>query len=363
MKILLVCTRPVVGGNLTYLCELTKRIAADNRVDLHIAIHANIFNYLFDEANVTAYKLYNKFGHIGEGYAVKKVEDTVRPDVVHFTNTLPPFFYMTKARLVCTIHDLNFLTVSQGFFKNLYKKLSYKISRNKINGILFVSNYTRQVFNRYIPELLVSEKVVHEASKFKTIECNQVGELCKENYVVAFAHRNHKNPQAAYEIVRLYNELFLDDMRILFVGRLALKQSISSGELLEDALKNDNIRYDIIEGVSDEALQGVYQKASALIFLSNYEGFGLPVLESLGNGCPVITHRKCSIPEVAGHAALYIVDNKNGYHEAAKYLWNLNHDKKLYKNEILKGLTQASKFSWEEVADNTVKFYLQLCDS
>lgn len=95
--------------------------------------------------------------------------------------------------------------------------------------------------------------------------------------------------------------------------------------------------------VSNEDMASLYRNAEALMFVSEYEGFGMPLLEAMQNGCPVICAPLTSIPEVAGDAALY-VDSDN------PELWARAFTKELpaRRNEIvLKGRQQVKKFSWE----------------
>jgi glycosyltransferase involved in cell wall biosynthesis len=99
--------------------------------------------------------------------------------------------------------------------------------------------------------------------------------------------------------------------------------------------------------LSDEELRLAYAGAVALVYPSQYEGFGLPVLEALACGCPVITCPNASLPEVAGEAALYVKDNDvdglaNALCEVQK--------PSIRQSLIAKGLEQAKKFSWDKMA-------------
>ena len=100
--------------------------------------------------------------------------------------------------------------------------------------------------------------------------------------------------------------------------------------------------------LSDEELRIAYAGAIALVYPSKYEGFGLPVLEALACGCPVITCPNSSIPEVAGNAAIYVDDSDvNGMADALCEVQKPSVRQAL----ITAGLEQAKKFSWSKMAD------------
>lgn len=95
---------------------------------------------------------------------------------------------------------------------------------------------------------------------------------------------------------------------------------------------------------SDAEMVSLYKNADALMFVSSYEGFGMPVLEAMQNGCPVICAPLTSIPEVAGDAALY-VDSDDPRDWADAFINNLP---LMRDNIIQKGFQQAKKFTWRE---------------
>jgi glycosyltransferase involved in cell wall biosynthesis len=101
--------------------------------------------------------------------------------------------------------------------------------------------------------------------------------------------------------------------------------------------------------VSDADLASLYKHAAAFVFPSRYEGFGMPVLEAMQAGCPVVAYDNSSIPEVAGDAALLVPDG--GPLEPA--IRKLLDDKRLRSNLAAKGRLQAAKFTWEATARRT----------
>ena len=107
-----------------------------------------------------------------------------------------------------------------------------------------------------------------------------------------------------------------------------------------------------LDFVNDEDLQMLYQNAQCFVFPSLYEGFGLPVLEAMKAGCPVITSNVSSMPEAGGDAALY-VDPESASDIASKIEVVLT-DKKFRSEMISKGKDQLKKFSWEKAAKETL---------
>lgn len=100
--------------------------------------------------------------------------------------------------------------------------------------------------------------------------------------------------------------------------------------------------------LSDEELRAAYSGATALVYPSKYEGFGMPIAEALACGCPVITCANASIPEVAGEAAIYIKDDHiDAMTDALCEVQKI----KVRNSLITQGLEQAKKFSWSKMAD------------
>ncbi len=109
----------------------------------------------------------------------------------------------------------------------------------------------------------------------------------------------------------------------------------------------------IFTGVTpNEFLPFLYNGASAFVYPSLYEGFGLPVLEAMSCGVPVVTSNVSSLPEVAGDAAILI--NPYSVDELADGIWRILSDKELRNQCIKKGIERAKLFTWERCAKNTL---------
>jgi len=110
--------------------------------------------------------------------------------------------------------------------------------------------------------------------------------------------------------------------------------------------------------LSDRQVQALYSHADVFVYPSFYEGFGLPVLEAMTLGAPVVTSNVSSLPEVGGDAALYADPYDSA--ELSEQIWRLIDSPSLRENLIVKGRAQAAKFSWRRTAEETLKAYRSL---
>ncbi len=144
-------------------------------------------------------------------------------------------------------------------------------------------------------------------------------------------------------------ELGIKDLQLVTIG----KRGWQYEEILAAPDKfgvSDSVKF--LENVPDEDLDVFYQHALCYVLPSLYEGFGLPVVEAMQRGCPVITSNVSSMPEAGGDAALYI--DPEDVNDIAEKIKQVITDKKLRVELIAKGRKQIQKFSWEKSAKETL---------
>ena len=107
--------------------------------------------------------------------------------------------------------------------------------------------------------------------------------------------------------------------------------------------------------VDFETLRCFYQNAAAFVFPSRYEGFGLPPLEAMACGTPVVTSNVSSLPEVVGEAAIQV--NPENVFDIARGIVNALLDEPLRRSLIQRGLEQARRFSWGRTAVEVLEIY------
>lgn len=162
-------------------------------------------------------------------------------------------------------------------------------------------------------------------------------------------------------------DLTFSDVKIVLVGGVFLKNVDSLDHPELDSLKEVNklivklnLEKEVIRlgQIDIENLAGIYNLATVYVQPSFYEGFGLPILEAMSCGTPVICSKDGSLPEVVGNAGIYF-DPRN-LNQLVVLLTDLFRDKFLQSRLSKLGLKQALKYSWEKTAIGTIKVYLSL---
>ena len=128
-------------------------------------------------------------------------------------------------------------------------------------------------------------------------------------------------------------------------------------EIVHDYIRRQGLgsRVQVRGYVSTDELRVLYQSASVMLFPSLEEGFGLPVLEAMANGVPVVASQTASLPEVGGGAALYV--DPHDTRDIAEKVRRAVEDSELREKMIQQGLARAREFSWQRVAEATLQVY------
>ncbi|HEY2943210.1 MAG TPA: glycosyltransferase family 1 protein, partial [Vicinamibacteria bacterium] len=151
----------------------------------------------------------------------------------------------------------------------------------------------------------------------------------------------HKNHRAAVEALRLLRDRHGLRMRLVCSGNPRQAQPALDAQIAAAGLEAQ-VRF--LGYCPPADMPSLYRGAAALVFPSLFEGFGMPVLEAMASGCPVVCANRTSLPEVAGDAAL-LVDPED--HEAlAEALRRVSTDADLRADLRARGLAHAARFSW-----------------
>lgn len=237
--------------------------------------------------------------------------------------------------------DLNHIDRSENrsILKYLYYYLVIRPAARRAVKILTISDFSRKRIIEWtgvLPELVVNVGCGVGSEYNKDVEPLKLEYrylLCVSNRK---AHKNESRIIEAFSKAKISN-----DIRLLFTGD-------PDQSSIEVCRKNSIEHRVIFMGrVKEKVLPSLYRGALALVFPSLYEGFGLPVIEAMACGTPVLTSNTTSLPEVAGDAALLV--NPLSVDEIADGINQLCSNVFLRESLIQKGFLQASKYKWDDV--------------
>lgn len=312
-------------------------------------------------------------------------------DLMHFPHWNVPLLY--RGKFIVTIHDLILLkypskkatTLSPLFFAIKYWAYK-KVLRHAIYDSRKIIAPSEFVKKDILANFKVSEEkiiVIYEGSGMSSarhcedsptavgedeaIPCfNGIASL-RSRYRIAEIARNdvpkkpyllyvgvaypHKNLEGMIKAFQIFCDQYSQDYHLILVGQenyfyRRLKKIIS------------NIQYPIsyLGFIPDSQLPDLYQNASLYLFPSFYEGFGLPGLEAMSCGLPVLASNSSCLPEIYGQAALYF--NPRDPAEMADLINTALSNKNLQEGLRQKGFEQVKKYSWERMARETLEVYL-----
>ncbi|PJF21426.1 MAG: glycosyltransferase family 1 protein [Phototrophicales bacterium] len=269
-----------------------------------------------------------------------------RLEVLHSPDFIPPWHGAKKH--IITVHDLTFVHFPQHKDRAAQRYYNQQIETavKQADHILSVSEATK----RDLIELLnVSESKItvqpHGVDpRFKPGTPSNLG--LPPNYILFVGTLEPRKNIPL--LLDAYAQL-KDAPPLVLVGRI--------GWLMDDVMPRLLNQVNVIhrDDISDEMLPAVYQGASMLVLPSHYEGFGLPLLEAMACGTPVIAANNSSLPEVVGNAGLLVeIDTPDALKEAMQQLLD---DSKLRDELRQKGLEQARQFTWENSARIALEVY------
>ncbi len=288
-----------------------------------------------------------------------------RVDVFHSSDwTQPP----VKGFKVSTVHDLSFIHYPHSFPKKIINVHKRRLSwvKKEVDIVIADSKATKKDLVKLLGFEEGKIRVVYlginktQKSKIKT---QDMIKILKRKFKISDKYllyigtlEPRKNLvrliEAFYSALKQYNN---PKINLVISGKKGWMYTEIFNKVKQLGLEQKAIFTDYI---SEDEKTVLLQNAKCFVYPSLYEGFGLPVLEAMAAGCPVITSNISSLPEVAGQAAL-LVDPTNVAEigKAIKLILSNNS----FANKLReKGLMQARNFSWEKTAKNTLEIYKEL---
>lgn len=295
---------------------------------------------------------------IAEQLGFHKFLKTLKADLVHFCMPQQPIRY--RGKKVTTFHDLTLVKTYNSdknwlafHFKQLIGKFAFRDVARTNNHIITPSEFTKKELLEFthIPEEKVT--VIYEASESGQGKTRKYEHPFKSYILYVGQQSDYKN---AKRLAAAHQELLEKhpDLGLIFVGKK--NDSIKANEALFEKKGYRNILFtDFIE---DDQLNWLYAHAAAYIFPSLMEGFGLPGLEAMSHGTPVISSNATCLPEVYGDAAFYF--DPTDTHDIARAIHQVVNNEALRRDLSTKGYEQIKKYSWKKMAQQTHAIYAKV---
>jgi glycosyltransferase involved in cell wall biosynthesis len=280
--------------------------------------------------------------------AVPRKLKEIRPDVAFFTNNLMPFWGIGSS--VVIIHDMTPFIIPDSFLAphGLYQRRYFRHAARRADHILTVSENSKQDICRLLEVKPERVTVMPLAAELPSITDQAVDLSITDGrpyllYVGAIHPR--KNVKRLVQAFSKLQEAGYPDHLLVIVGQ----QRWMSKEILNsDAYLSASDRIIFAGRITDTELAALYSGCDAFVYPSIYEGFGLPVLEAMAYGAPVLTSNISSLPEVAGDAALLVDPYETD--DILEGICKLIDSPDLALSYQKKGLSRSKEFSWEKTA-------------
>lgn len=292
----------------------------------------------------------------------------VGADIVHFPYFSPFFLTLPGKKLtksVVTIHDLIPIKYLEHYPPGIKGRLRWEIQKRrlkKVEAVITDSDYWREEIPKltsfpkekiFVVPLAAGKefkKFKVQSSKFKVKEKYQL----PDNFILYVGDVNwNKNVEGLIKAISNI-KYQISNINLVLVGKAFEDRNLKEKNSILQLIKQLNLinQTKILGYVPTEDLVAIYNLATVFCLPSFSEGFGLPVLEAMACGCPVVAVKTSSLPEICGEAAVLvdpydINDISRGIEKAIKNKEELGE----------KGIKQAAKFSWRKTAELTLEVY------
>ncbi len=315
------------------------------------AINKMAPNFEVVESNYKEFTFSEQFRFVWQLYGIKN-------DLVHFGMTQQPILYFGNC--ITTIHDLTTARFTNPArnravfkFKQMVYKLVIKRVAKKSKLIITASQYVKDDIVSFTGVAPSKIKVIYEAADKITDKSVPISQLLSTSYLLYVGrpqpHKNLWRLVEAYDIARRS----YPDLKLVLAGKHDVLY-----EKLKQKVAKKGIKGVVFTGfVSEGQLRWLYENCAGYVFPSLSEGFGLPGLEAMVHGAPVISSNATCLPEIYGQAAHYFdpLDTDDMASKISEILDN----EKMRKTLVEKGYKQASKYSWAKMAKETELVYKQ----
>jgi len=351
------------GMDYVVLEEIKELQKSDTKNEYFVFVAPGEDRCLKDSKSVHIIEIGSNFYPLWEQFSLPRAVNQLNLDMLHCTSNTAPIH--CKVPLILTLHDIIFLEPRDKSNKSFYQDMGWRYRRfvvprilKKCKRIITVSDFE---YNNIITKLQIPEEkmvmIYNGYNKwFRPVEDT---ELIYQQYIEEpgyFFFLGNTDPKKNTERTLIAYSKYLE---MSDVKRKLLMADLDRGYLDEIIDRNDigNIRDHIVMPgyIKNADLPYIYNNAFAFLYTSLRESFGIPLLEAMACGTPVITSNTSSMPEIGGSEVI-MVDPMNT-NEITEKMLLLEKDKALYQKQKDIGIIRAQQFSWEYTAEQLLTVY------
>ncbi len=317
--------------------------------------HYERFDVISPESSVS--KL---FKSLWRSFSVSGQLQKHKIDLFHgLSNELPDGVHKSGVPAVVTIHDLIFMRFPE-FYKPIDRKIYYrkvKYACSAASKVIAISQQTKEDLITRVHVNPEKIEVLYQSISPRYFEIGETGYLTEKyklpkNFILSVGTIEHRKNQLT--LLKAVNNANIP-ISVIFIGR----PTLYSAELLRYITENKmEERVKFLNNIPEKDLAAFYRKAELSVYISVYEGFGLPVIESMASGCPVITSKVSCLPETAGGAA--ILCSPQNEDEIGKQIKKLLENNTFRAEIVKKGTERAKLFHPDKYAQNLISFYSKI---
>lgn len=321
--------------------------------------------------NFTIVELVSKYGYPGwEQSVLPKAALAHKCDILHCTSNTGPLY--SKVPLVITLHDIiylekvSLLTKGGTWYQklgNMYRRFIVPPVIKKSKKVITVSNYEKHRINAYfkLPENRLTAIYNGVGSHFKKIQDQQLLTTIKQKYRLPdkflFFLGNtdpKKNTKGVLKAFADFNKKYPDEYKLVMLDFDKDKLS----QLLQEISAPEICHLIQLTGyVVNTELPAIINQCSVFLYPSLRESFGIPILEGMACGVPVITSNTSSMPEIVGAGKAALIVDPFKPEEITEAICKIIEDKALAEQLGAKGIVRAKEFSWKIMAQHVLNLY------
>ncbi len=333
--------------------EVTPILISTHRRSTNFPAHPNL------ELHLRSWRLPKMLGKVRRALQrtyFRRLAATISADVLHPTyyRTLSGSEFDTSGPpQVLTVHDMTHERFAAMIDRRGKHAAEKRTAINRADAIICVSDYTRNDLLDLYPHVEDRVSVIHQATEMDQVKPDDWSPADERPFFLFVGARgSYKNFDRLLEALGLLKKK-RSDVQLHTVGS-PLKQA-ETARIESLGLSDQVVDHGL---VSDARLSSLYRHCAAFVYPSLYEGFGIPLLEAMGCGAPILASNVSSIPEVTEDAALLF--NPESVEEIEERMTQILDDTRLREDLIERGHRRRSVFSWQATAEETLAVYRRL---